>query len=684
MQIMRRILSLLMMISFGLLFITNFTQAQKSKAPKKAIKEPTKKNPVVMQIGPEIVTFSGLEQAYKRNMNRKNVNLSEVKKDSVLDFVRLYTNYRLKVLDAFGRKLDQDSSVKADIEQNRKLLADNYLYEKKIVESTIDQMLLRRKRELQVGIIFVERLIDTVKSWQKAERLLSIVKAGADFERIARDSSEDRETGNKGGLLPYITSGRILRAVEDAAYATPAGQVHPSIIIGRGGYFIVKTLKNESRIKVKASHILSFMSSSEDSLKASAKADSLLMLLKSGASFEALAKENSDDASSKEKSGSLGGWYTRSKGMEGGSGDVLHPAFESALYTLKDGETSGKVWTDYGVHIIKRDSTKEIDLDEDRDALKKEYKRIYFEEDKRRFLDSLKTSLGWGIDLASLKQLTSMSDTMKIMADTNTFKKVQSDIKSLPLYNVKGQGIITIGDLLDSVKKQEYRTITANTLGITRALDKMTDPKCLKLVTAPLENEYPEFGILMREFRDGILLFKVEEQEVWSKLKFDSSSARSYWDTTKTKYKTDVKYDISEIYVASDSTAKKLRERLNAGESFETLASQFTERPGFKEKKGRYSLQSVKENKLAALIEKQKTVAGGILGPEEFERGYVLLLVNEIAQPREKKFEEAIPDFAPAYQDMVQKKLTEDWLTRIKTQYPVTIQTKVLESMLKK
>jgi peptidyl-prolyl cis-trans isomerase SurA len=351
---------------------------------------------------------------------------------------------------------------------------------------------------------------------------------------------------------------------------------------------------------------------------------------------------------------------------------------------LKDGEISGKVWTDYGVHIIKRDSTKEIDLDEDRDALKKEYKRIYFEEDKRRFLDSLKTSLGWGMDLASLKQLTSMSDTMKIMADTNTFKKVISDIKSLPLYNVKDQGIITIGNFLDSVKKQEYRTITANTLGITRALDKMTYPKCLKLTTAPLEKEYPEFGALMREFRDGILLFKVEEQEVWSKLKFDSTSARSYWDTTKTKYKTDVKYDISEIYVTSDSIAKTLREKLNAGESFETLASQFTERPGFKEKKGRYSLQSVKESKLAALIEKQKTTVGGIMGPEQFERGYVLLLVNEIVQPREKKFEEAIPDFAPAFQDMVQKKLTEEWLTRIKTQYPVTIQNKVLESMLKK
>ena len=681
---MRRALSLLMCMSLGLLFITNYTQAQKSKTTKGTAKPIAQKNPVVMQIGPESVTFSDLEQAYKRNMNRKNIQLSEVKKDSVMDFVRLYTNYRLKVLDAFGRKLDQDSAVKADIEQNRRLLADNYLFEKKIVEPTIEQMLQRRKRELQIAIIFVERPIDTVKAWEKAQRLLAIVKAGADFERIARDSSEDRETGNKGGLLPFITSGRILRAVEDAAYATPAGQVHPNIVIGKGGYFIVKTLKNDLRIKIKGSHILAFMSNPNDSAQAIAKADSILTLIRSGASFAKLAKENSDDASSKEKSGSLGGWYTRSKGMEGGSGDILHPAFESALYALKDGEISGKVWTDYGIHIIKRDSTKEVDLEEDRDGLKREYKRIYFEEDKRRFIDSLKSAYGWNVNTASLKQFTLLTDTVKIMADTSTFKKVTPEVKTLPLYTLKDQGTISVGNFLDSVKKQEFRTITASSLGITRSLDKMTDPKALRIATSTLEQEYPEFGSLMREFRDGILLFKVEEQEVWSKLKFDSLAARSYWDTTKTRYKTELKFDYSEIYVSSDSLAKELRSRLNSGEKFEALAKQYTERAGYKEKGGRYPAQSVKESKLASMIEKKQLMPGDILGPESFERGYVLLFLNEIVQPREKRFEEAIPDFAPLFQDMVQKKLTEEWLTRIKVQYPVTIQTKTLESMLKK
>lgn len=90
-------------------------------------------------------------------MNRKNVRLADVSRDSVLDFMKLYANYRLKVLDAYGRKVDQDSNVKVDIEQNRKLLADNYFFEKKIVDPTIDKILERRKRELQVAIIFVEK-----------------------------------------------------------------------------------------------------------------------------------------------------------------------------------------------------------------------------------------------------------------------------------------------------------------------------------------------------------------------------------------------------------------------------------------------------------------------------------------------------------------------------------------------
>lgn len=52
-------------------------------------------------------------------------------------------------------------------------------------------------------------------------------------------------------------------------------------------------------------------------------------------------------------------------------GDVLHPEFERALYELKDGQISGKVLTDYGVHIIRRDSTQVVNLEIEKNQQKK-------------------------------------------------------------------------------------------------------------------------------------------------------------------------------------------------------------------------------------------------------------------------------------------------------------------------
>ncbi len=138
------------------------------------------------------------------------------------------------------------------------------------------------------------------------------------------------------------------------------------------------------------------------------------------------------------------------------------------------------------------------------------------------------------------------------------------------------------------------------------------------------------------------------------------------------------------MYVASDSLAKAIRKRIDKGENFEEIASQLTERDKMREKKGRHGLVSVKENKLAGYPFKMQSKIGDILGPENYERGYTIIKVNDIAQPRQKSFEEAIPDFAPAFQDMVQKRLSEQWLTRIKKNFPVKIDDKKIASIFKK
>jgi peptidyl-prolyl cis-trans isomerase D len=80
----------------------------------------------------------------------------------------------------------------------------------------------------------------------------------------------------------------------------------------------------------------------EEAPKLKAKAEDLLKQIKAGANFADLAKKDSEDPGSAVKGGELG-WIVR--------GQTVKP-FEDAAFSLKPGETSGVIETEYGYHII--------------------------------------------------------------------------------------------------------------------------------------------------------------------------------------------------------------------------------------------------------------------------------------------------------------------------------------------
>src|SRR5258705_13330616 len=72
-------------------------------------------------------------------------------------------------------------------------------------------------------------------------------------------------------------------------------------------------------------------------------AESLLVVLRHGADFAAVAKRFSEDTSTREQGGELG-WFRRS---------VMYKTFEDVAFRLRPGEISDVVETPFGYHIIK-------------------------------------------------------------------------------------------------------------------------------------------------------------------------------------------------------------------------------------------------------------------------------------------------------------------------------------------
>jgi len=66
-----------------------------------------------------------------------------------------------------------------------------------------------------------------------------------------------------------------------------------------------------------------------------------------------------------------------------------------------------------------------------------------------------------------------------------------------------------------------------------------------------LEEKHPDFKYLMKEYHDGILLFELTDQQVWSKAVKDTVGLQAFYDKNKNNYMWDERLDAS-VYTVRD------------------------------------------------------------------------------------------------------------------------------------
>ena len=151
------------------------------------------------------------------------------------------------------QQLQNDPEVRLKLEQTREgILAEAYVNhrDKSILPNEQAQETYARgvykaepKRfeipaEFQASHILIRG--NTPEAQAKAEKLLTDIKAGADFAELAKKHSEDPGNATKGGDLGWFAKGRMVKPFQDAVEALKnPGDISP-VVTTTFGYHIIR------------------------------------------------------------------------------------------------------------------------------------------------------------------------------------------------------------------------------------------------------------------------------------------------------------------------------------------------------------------------------------------------------------------------------------------------------------
>jgi peptidyl-prolyl cis-trans isomerase SurA len=642
------------------------------------VRSQVKNDDVLMTIAGKKITVGEFVSIYQKN-NQKNEVLD---KKNLSDYLDLYINFKLKVHEAEDLGLDTVTSFKTELSGYREQLAKPYFVDEPTLDRITHEAYDRMHSDVRGSHIFIRLQPcpmpeDTLKAYTTILEIRERITKGESFEKLAGELSEDpsardREAsqqhpfikGNHGDL-GYFTAFDMVYPFETGAYTTPVGSVTMPIRSEYGYHLIKVTDKRSAMGKVTVAHL--FMTFPKDtlrtdSIKIKQRIDSVYQKLKAGEKWEDLVKKYSDDKGSAAKGGVLPKFGV----------NRMVPEFIDAIYKLrKEGDYSEPVKTPYGWHIIKLVERKSPGtFDEEKSDLKQKVNK-----------DS-RSQLAKDAVIARLKTEYNLTEFSNARTD---FYKAVTDSIFTGKWDVSLAGALTkplFKTSSSTVMQQEFAQYLSakqrkkDKEPIRCYVDKMykdfLEENLSKIENGHLEEKYPEFRNLMNEYRDGILLFDLTDQKVWSKAVKDTTGLKNFHEKNKADYMWDTRLEASIFTMKDPKTAQKVRNFLKSGLADEAVLKEVNSDSVKKVtfESGKYSR---KDNKYIDAI----TWVPGIANDITSDSSTVIIRVKNVLKPEPKSLNESRGLITADYQNYLEK----IWIAYLKTKYPVIVNKDVLSQI---
>ncbi len=629
-------------------------------------------DPVLFTIGDTEVRVSEFNYIYAKT-NGQNANYSRA---SVEEYLDLYVNFKLKVQEAKGLKIDTIPSLKEELAGYRRQLADSYLINKEVLDKLTRELYERVKEEVEISHIFVKLPAnpsnsDIEAAKAKLDMAMKDLKAGQSFEEAARQYSEDNNTREKGGKIGFITAmlPRGFYPLEKTVYEMSVGEISDPIQTSAGLHLVKVHSRRPARGQVEVAHIL-FRTNDDNPAEAKQKAKEAWVILGNGADFEGLARGSSQDQRTAPNGGYIG-----FIGI-----NQFESSFEDAAFGIpEDGGISEPIQSSLGWHIIKRISYKPIQpfaLEKSRleTNIRKDTR---FEEAQDALINQIKMDNNFSEDTTLLRPFAQNLDDAFL-----SFRWKAPVTPSKKTLFTLGDSPITMGDFTTFLGQASRQRITLNGKvnneeAVLLLYQEFVRNKCLAYEERNLEQKYPDFKSLMREYEEGILLFEVTKMTIWDKAAQDTLGLRNFYDAIRGKYRWGQRA-VTSIYHLDEAHKDKIREVMLAAGSKtpDEVLAQFNQDAivlNVEEK--------TVEKGISNLIPSENWKTGFMSQPiSDKKRGTLSFYkIENILPPTEKELSESKGYVIADYQDH----LEDLWVESLKEKYEVSIDEKVLENLIK-
>ena len=627
-------------------------------------------NNTILKIDNQTVNKAEFEQIYWKNKKEKIAT-----KEDLDEYIKLFVNFKLKVIAAEELGLDTTKKFINELSGYRVQLEKPYLIDTSINEELINEAYYRTINEVNASHIMTKlgpnpSPEDTLKAYNKILDIRNkIISGNIGFEEAAEELSEDPYAKSSKGNLGYFNAFKMLYSFECAAYETPVGKVS-EIVRTKYGYHIVQPNSiRKAKGRVKTSHIMITTSSKKENILSEEKINSIYKeLVEKTKTFEELAIQYSEDRKSAKNGGEIG-WIN--------SGGNFYPEFEEAVFSLKtDGEYSKPFKTPNGWHIVKRLSYEPIgDLKSMSYNLKnKIQKDARAQKTKSSFINKLKTEYQLK-NMFNIKVLVSILKNKKFDYENLDFNNNLKNINNVVLTfsNVS----FTNFDFIKYLGKSKLISkdkIEENL--IKQQFVKFTNQNLIEFEKTQLETKHPDFKALMKEYRDGILLFEISDQNIWTKAIKDTAGLKKFYNSNKDTWKWPNRINGTLFTSESKKTVNKVKSlKLKKSLSNDSIMSILN-------KDNLFNLKY--ENKIIDNFNKYNLtfddLEKGFNGPFKFQEKWVLIYVEDKLPQRNKELKEAEGIIVSAYQNY----LESQWLSRLKEKHEISINYETLYSIKQK